>query len=338
MNIVNVALLSLVLFIYSNNAYAQAIATLIEKRKAVNSAPRLQSLSITAQGRIWASGTKGSVVTSTDNGLTWQSRTVPNASNLQFRDIWAQDNTVYLLAAGEGKKSQLYRSDNNGNDWTLQYTMPHENGFINCFDFWNKQQGIVFGDNIDNKLFILSTNDGGKHWQRLESAPQAQANGEGGFSASGSCVRIAKNNDVWISTGATNRARLLRSSNYGQSWHSTPLPYPSGETAGIFSVIPNSQWTFGGRMTPPISTGYKLVNQQWQSTNDIILKGAIYGSDSYGDNVIVVNPDGVALSNDNGNNWQRISNDSYWVVEFDKEGTAWLAGPKGKISSITVTK
>lgn len=311
---------------------------LIEKRKAVEKSPRLQSLSITDGGVIWASGTKGQIVMSNDNGSTWHEKLVPESNALQFRDIWAQDDTVFLLAAGEGEKSRLYRSENNGESWSLQFTMKNPKGFINCFDFWDKNNGLVFGDSIDDNLFMLGTKDGGETWTRLESVPLAQAGGEGGFSASGSCVRIGDDNQVWVSTGATEQARLLRSSDYGQTWNSTPLPYPTGDTAGIFSAIPDSNWTFGGRMNTPVITGFQLKDQQWQPTQDIGLKGAIYGSDSFGNNVIVVNPDGASLSTDNGEHWQRISSHSFWVVEFDKNGTAWLAGPDGRISSISLTK
>lgn len=316
------------------NVNTNAATTLIEKHAASDTAPRLQSIAISPNNTIWASGTKGHVVMSTDNGKSWQTKKVPNSETLQFRDIWANDTTVFLLAAGEGEQSRLYRSDNNGDNWTLQYTMNNPKGFINCFDFWDADNGLVFGDSIDDKLFMLRTTNGGHNWTRLSTAPLAQKGGEGGFSASGSCVRIGDNGQLWASTGATKSARLLRSNDKGITWNSTPLPYPKGDTAGIFSTIPDSQWTFGGRMNDPVITGYHLSQQQWQATTNIGLKGAIYGSDSYLNNVVVVSPDGVSLSTDNGKHWQKISNDSYWVVEVSREGTAWLAGPKGRISSL----
>jgi len=314
----------------------QAATSLVDQRAAQDGAPRLQSLIVTQNNTIWASGTKGKVVVSFDNGKSWQEKVVPHSETLQFRDIWADGNTVFLLAAGDGEMSRLYRSDDNGDNWNLQYTMDNPKGFINCFDFWDKDNGIVFGDTIDEQVFMLQTTDGGKNWLRVNSAPLAQEGGEGGFSASGSCVRIGDDDQVWVTTGATKHARLLRSQNRGQSWHSTPLPYPTGTTAGIFSAIPDSNWTFGGRMDTPVITGYHLSDQQWTATSNIGLKGAIYGSDSFKDNIVVVNPDGAALSKDNGKHWQRISNESFWVVEFDHNGTAWLAGPDGHISSLAL--
>jgi len=320
------------------NVNTNAATTLIKKHASSSTAPRLQSIAITSNNTIWASGTKGHVIMSADNGGSWKVKKVPDSENLQFRDIWANDTTVFLLAAGEGEQSRLYRSIDSGDSWTLQYTMNNPQGFINCFDFWDKDNGLVFGDSIDDKLFMLRTTDGGENWTRLNTAPLAQKGGEGGFSASGSCVRIGNNGQLWASTGATKSARLLRSNDRGLTWNSTQLPYPKGDTAGIFSVIPDSQWTFGGRMKEPVSTGYHLSQQQWKATTNIGLKGAIYGSDSYLNNVIVVNPDGVSLSTDNGGHWKKISNDSYWVVEFSDKGTAWLAGPKGRISSIDLEK
>ncbi len=312
-------------------------STLETMRPALKEAPRLQALSINPNGDIWASGTKGQVVVSHDNGKNWHKKHVPNAQELQFRDIWASQETIYLLAAGDGSASRLYKSQDNGSSWENQYTMKNPKGFINCFDFWDKDNGIVVGDTIDDKVFMLITTDGGENWTRVARAPAANVGGEGGFSASGSCARIDGNTHAWLTTGATTQARILRTSDRGETWTSTPLPFPNSKTGGIFSAIPKSGFAFGGQMKPAIVTGFYRSAGHWQAIKNIPLKGAIYGSDSHGDEVIVVNPDGAALSTNKGKTWQRISDEPYWVVEYDSKGSAWLAGPNGRISA-TISK
>jgi len=317
----------------------QGIAQTIEiMRLADKNSPRLQALSLNPNGDIWASGVAGQVLVSHDNGQSWQQKSVIGANTLQFRDIWASGNTVYLLAAGEGVDSRLYKSIDNGQVWQQQYVMDNPKGFINCFDFWDQNNGLVVGDSIDDQVFMLTTNDGGKHWIRVLNAPPINEGGEGAFSASGSCVRTLGSQQAWISTGATKQARLLRTKNRAKTWTSTPLPFPNSDTAGIFSAIPSSGFAFGGQMKPAIITGYRRDQNHWQAINNIPLNGAIYGSDSYDNNVIVANPDGVAWSKDNGKTWQRIVSDPYWVVEINDNGDAWLAGPQGRISRIRLAK
>ena len=317
-------------------AWANNDNRLVDMRSAVDKAPRLQALNISNNGDIWASGTKGTVVVSRDKGVSWQQIKVAGSETLQFRDIWANGHDIYLLAAGEAEKSRLYRSSDNGQHWQLQYTMDHPKGFINCFDFWDKDNGIVFGDSIDDKLFMLSTQDGGKHWQRIANAPQAQEGGEGGFSASGSCVRISGNDGAWVVTGATKNTRLLQTKDRGQSWLSKTMLFPKGSTAGIFSAMPQDNWLFGGRMkTKDLSAKVTALHKEqsiWQQVKGLPFTGAIYGSARSNNNIILVNPEGAALSKDNGKTWQKISQHSYWVVEFDQQGNAWLAGPDGRIS------
>lgn len=322
-------------FLLTASVSASSFATTFDViRPASKDAPRLQALSINPNGDIWASGVKGQVVVSSDAGKSWQIKSVSGAQDLQFRDIWANQHTIYLLAAGDGSKSRLYKSEDNGDTWKNQYTMEHPKGFINCFDFWDENNGIVVGDTIDDKVFMLKTIDGGTNWTRVESAPTANSGGEGGFSASGSCARVIGETHAWLTTGATTQARIIRTVDRGKTWSSTPLPFPNSKTGGIFTAIPKSGFAFGGQMKPPVATGYHRSAKHWKKVTNIPLKGAIYGSDSFGENVVVVNPDGAALSQDNGQTWQRLSNDSYWVVEYDSLGTAWLAGPNGQISAI----
>jgi len=303
-------------------------------RSAQDNAPRLQALSINANGDIWVSGVLGKVLVSRDDGQSWQTKSIAGSEQLQFRDIWARESTIYLLAAGEGSNSRIYQSVDDGATWQLQYTMENPKGFINCFDFWDQQHGLVIGDSIDNKVFILQTNNGGKDWTRLNSAPEVNRGGEGAFSASGSCLRTLNNDQAWLSTGATEQPRLLRTSDRGATWATTPLPFPNTNTGGIFTSLPQNNLVFGGQMKPEKAVGYYRDNQHWRAINNIPLTGAIYGSASIGEQVIIVNPDGAALSKDGGKTWKRISNDAYWVVEIKDNGDAWLAGPAGRISRL----
>src|SRR3954469_909126 len=54
---------------------------------------------------IWASGTHGTYVKTTDGGTTWKVERVPDAAALDFRDVEAfSAGVAYLLAAGPGEQ------------------------------------------------------------------------------------------------------------------------------------------------------------------------------------------------------------------------------------------
>src|SRR5438874_12849557 len=70
----------------------------------------------------WVSGTKGTFGRTTDGGKTWAVGTVPDADKLDFRDVEAFGaDTAYLLSAGAGEESRIYKTTNGGKTWGLQF-------------------------------------------------------------------------------------------------------------------------------------------------------------------------------------------------------------------------
>src|SRR5207302_7688353 len=50
---------------------------------------------------VWAAGTGGTYVVTTDGGETWKAAVVPGAENLQFRDVQGvSDQVAYLMSIG----------------------------------------------------------------------------------------------------------------------------------------------------------------------------------------------------------------------------------------------
>src|ERR1700734_2640638 len=50
---------------------------------------------------VWAAGTGGTYVVTTDGGNTWKSGVVPGAEALQFRDVQGvSENVAYLMSIG----------------------------------------------------------------------------------------------------------------------------------------------------------------------------------------------------------------------------------------------
>src|SRR3954462_5628443 len=87
----------------------------------VNTEADFRGLSVVTANVAWVSGTKGTFGLTTD-GKTWKSGTVPGAEKLDFRDVKAfSETTAYLLSAGPGHASRIYKTIDGGQTWVQQF-------------------------------------------------------------------------------------------------------------------------------------------------------------------------------------------------------------------------
>lgn len=276
-------------------------------------------------GHIVASGTNGGIYQSTDNGENWSKIAGPeNSETLQFRDIQLLNSgALTVMSAGEGDDSRIYRTDD-GKDWQLQVTGTKPATFYDCMHFVNEQQGWLYGDSDEKGLFILSTDDGGKHWQRQTIALASQVD-EGGFASSGTCLNKGRDDNIYIGTGNAKAPRVLIK--HGVKWQSLDTPFKGGEAAGVFSVQQDEQWLyiFGGSLKeqqkPAQAQRFNLETKQWHPLPEVPLKGAVYGSAIIvKDNktrVLVANPQGVSLWEEGSKSWSMLSNNNIWSLACD---------------------
>jgi len=206
-----------------------------------NTTENLRGISVLSDKIAWASGTHGTYLRTTDGGNSWQPAQVPGAEALDFRDVEAfNSDLAYLLSAGPGDQSRIYKTTNAGKTWTLQFTNQDPKGFFDCMAFWDQDHGIAVGDPVaDNsgklKFELISTEDGGKTWKPTDSLPPA-IEGEGAFAASGTCIAVQGTSNVWFATGG-KAARVFHSTNAGKTWTVVDTPLIHGpDSAGIFSI------------------------------------------------------------------------------------------------------
>jgi len=88
----------------------------------------LIAVSPVSENVVWAAGTGGTFVVTTDGGNTWKSGVVPSANSLQFRDVQGvSDKVAYLMAIGNDAPSfRIYKTEDGGATWEPQATGTNE--------------------------------------------------------------------------------------------------------------------------------------------------------------------------------------------------------------------
>jgi photosystem II stability/assembly factor-like uncharacterized protein len=206
-----------------------------------NTTENLRGISVVDEQIAWASGTHGTYLRTTDGGNSWRAAQVPGAESLDFRDVEAfSANFAYLLSAGPGEQSRIYKTIDAGKNWALQFTNKNPKGFFDCMAFWDRDHGIAVGDPVpDNsgKLrFELIATEDGENWKSPPDQLPPAVEGEGAFAASGSCITVQGNSNVWFATGG-KVARVFRSADTGKTWTVADTPIIHGpDSAGIFSI------------------------------------------------------------------------------------------------------
>jgi photosystem II stability/assembly factor-like uncharacterized protein len=242
-----------------------------------NTTADLRGLSAASSGIVWASGTKGTYLRSIDNGATWVAATVPGAETLDFRDVQAfSADEAYLLAAGPGEQSRIYKTNDGGKTWSLQFTNHDPKGFFDCMAFWDREHGIALGDPVNGQFEVIVTNNGGADWTPLSAsyAPRSLAS-EGAFAASGTCITVEGDRNAWFVTGG-NAARVFRSTSRGSTWAAADAPIlHDNNSSGIFSITfngPRHGVVGGGDYKNPERQGTSLAYTEdggltWHASN-----------------------------------------------------------------------
>jgi photosystem II stability/assembly factor-like uncharacterized protein len=289
----------------------------------------------------WVSGTKGTFARTTDGGKTWQVGTVPGADKLDFRDVEAfGEKTAYLLGAGPGDASRIYKTVDGGKSWALQFKNNDPAAFFDAIAFWDEKSGIALGDPINGQFQLIVTADGGASWkpQAAKTLPPALP-GEAAFAASGTCLVSHGNSDIWFATGGAKSARVFRSTDRGQNWEVSATPLGAGaESAGIFSIAfrdKQNGMIVGGNYLKPNDTGVNAaITSDGGKTWTPLKKGLPYCSAVAWakDRWVTVGTSGSHVSVDNGASWKPLDQENYNSVGFTLSGEGWAAGPKGRIA------
>lgn len=304
----------------------------------------LRGLSVVSDKIIWVSGSKGTVGKSTDGGITWEWITVKGFEKTDFRDIEAFDNNTAIIM-GVAEPAYILKTTNGGESWKIVYQNSAKGMFLDAMEFWNTNAGVVIGDPIDGKFFIIRTFDKGNTWQEIpfENRPVADS-GEAFFAASGTNIRVLDRDEaVFVSGGVSSKLYSKK--------EPVVLPIIQGkETTGANSI---AVWD-----TDKLKGGNRMVIVGGDFNADTLSHNNCFYTTNKGKDwvkpstpphgyrscveyysktkLISCGLTGVDYSANGGNDWLWISKESFHVCRKAKSGdTIYLAGNNGKIGKIS---
>jgi photosystem II stability/assembly factor-like uncharacterized protein len=292
---------------------------------------------------VWASGSKGVILRSLDDGETWVHRQVPDGDALDFRGIVAFNaSTAYVMSSGEGEKSRIYKTTDGGEIWNLQYTDKRKEFFLDTIACLSETRCYALGDPINGKFVLLNTADG-EHWNLVpgENMPAALP-GEGAFAASNSCLAVS-GDEVFFGTGGP-AARVFHSADLGRTWTAVETPIAhANASSGIFSITRRQS---GGVMTVVVVGGdyqdpkrastvaalsedggktWKLSKRQPGGFRSAV---ASLGKPTF----VTVGPNGEEITEDRGVHWKQTDALNLNALAILDDQHAWAVGPHGTIA------
>ncbi|MFZ0807787.1 MAG: hypothetical protein WAN03_16450 [Candidatus Sulfotelmatobacter sp.] len=321
---------------------------------------------------VWAAGTGGTFVMTTNGGNTWTSGIVPGAEQLQFRDVQGvSDQVAYLMSIGNNTTDfRIYKTTDGGNTWSIEFTNETTNAFYDCMAFWTADNGVAHSDSVNGVFPAIRTTDG-LTWQSIASNMPPALPGEASFSSSGTCITTQGSTNAWITTGGSVISRILATTDGGNTWNAYNTPLTSSPSAGGFSVAfrdalhgvvggGDLSKNFYGQMAASSDGG-----QFWTMTNSPPIPGAIFClayangqtlpatasdeeivrpvSNAFARTVVVTSEmapnfstGSAAWTPDEGKTWHTLSQVSgYWAVAFADPQDGWFVGNNGQILKIS---
>lgn len=308
---------------------------------------------------VWAAGTGGMFVVTSNGGNTWRSGVVSGAEQLEFRDVQGvSDQIAYLLSVGNNTTDfRIYKTTDGGNTWNIEFTNQTTNAFYDCFAFWTPENGVAHSDSVNGVFPDLLTTDG-LTWNSIANMPPALP-GEASFAASGTCITTQGLTNAWITTGGAAISRILATTDGGNTWKAYNTPLYSSPSAGGISVAfrdalhgvvggGDLSQNFYGQMAVTSDGG-----QIWTMTSPPPIPGAIFclayanGSatvrNAYTRTVVVTSETepnyssgSAAWTADEGQTWHMLSQASgYWAVGFADAQDGWFVGNNGQILKVS---
>lgn len=308
----------------------------------------LRAISVVDESVVWASGTRGTFLLTTDGEKTWKCDTIPGEKRNDFRSIHAWDRNKAIVF-GIGSPAKAFMTTDGGRTWKKIYENSDKGIFFDSMKFSDKNNGLAVSDPIDDRSFLIKTTDGGVTWNRLNNIPPLNK-GEGNFAASNTCIEYKTSGKAWIITGVGS-ARVFYSVNNGEEWKVTETQIVHDtQASGIFSVgfLDDKTGVIVGGTYDKMDLNKNIaafsgdggVTWSLSETMPAAFRScAVWLKDKKQNIVFAVGPTGSDYSVDNGRNWVYSGEKGYHTMMAVKgKSIGFAAGSGGRIARFTFIK
>jgi photosystem II stability/assembly factor-like uncharacterized protein len=294
---------------------------------------------------IWFAGSNGSYgrFSIKDSSLVTNRFFETKKEDYALRSLAKTKDAFFVLTIGNPAK--LIKCDLGSLAPKIVYEEDHPKVFYDSMVFWNEQEGIAIGDPTEGCMSIIITRNGGESWTKIpcDILPAAKE-GEAAFAASDTNIAVF-GNKTWIATGG-KASRILFSPDKGKTWEIFETPIIQGkETTGLYSIDfydAQNGFGIGGDYTQPKQNKANKIRTAdggitWelvgQNENPGYRSCVQYRPSGKGTELVAVGFNGIDYSNDAGNTWRHLSDESFYTFRFLNDSIAFAAG-KGKISKL----
>lgn len=293
----------------------------------------------------WASGSGGTVLLTTDGGVTWQNVGPADAGPRDFRSLHAFSRDVAVIAVA-GQPAEVWRTDDGGRHWQRVLHDADPAAFFDALAFWDDRHGLLVGDPVDGHFVVYGSDDGGRTWlpRDRQQCPTA-AEGEAAFAASNGAVALHGRGGASLVTGGA-ASRLWQGTDHGRHWQvvGPVLPLQQGTASqGAFAVAADGQ---GGLVV--VGGDYRAPDDHrgcaaWSADGGASVAAAATPVGGYRssvalvpgrEQVVAVGSNGSDRSFDGGRTWLPLPSLGYHVVRAAVDGSVWAAGPGGRIARL----
>lgn len=334
-----------------------------------NTTADLRGIHALGNGVAWASGSKGTILRTTDQGKTWQTCAVPpGAEALDFRGIQAFDaRTAIVMSSGKGDLSRLYKTTDACKIWKPMFSNPDPEGFWDALIFESPNSGWLLGDPVDGSFTLYASDNGGLSWTRQKNAGLHASPKQGSFAASNTSL-LAQSGMVSFATGGPDGAFLYSrpsivtclddcsaaDSDFAgrkSEWRRERIDLGNNSAAsGIFSlgsdgkgptVASRTLVAVGGDYLHPLEAkniaaflSREQVTWNVADTQPLGYRSAV-AYDKARKTWITVGPNGTDTSTDDGRNWRPLRPGPQGASDEDQHWNAlslpFVVGPHGRI-------
>lgn len=331
-------LFSITLFIFScKKEYTPRNFDSIKITKFKQDSTSIRAIKAITENELVFAGSKGDIGKTKDGGKTWTITHLKYNDSIipHFRSIDINDNGIFALSIAN--PAILYNI--NANKENIVYIEKHKKVFYDSMKFFpDGKHGIAIGDATENCPSLILTSDGGLNWLKLPCSqlPNFEES-EAFFAASNTNIAIY-NKTVWIASGGA-KSRILKSTDYGNTWQIFNTPFIQGDgPQGIYSIDfydEKNGFAIGGNYAKQndncankaiTSDGGKTWLIVADNQNPSYKSCVQYVPNTNGKEVFAVGKTGISFSNDGGHTWKEVNNESYYAIQFVNKNMAWLSG------------